>query len=126
MLQWLRQRRRRRVRASLDVPAVLDAFREQANATGMPRGLVWLRVAAAGDPVLAADNGRLVALVLAEIDFEPDNSGDMDDAPGLELTRAATLVLRHNGGRWEADEKVLFNLAPEDVVARSGGRYKIL
>ena len=123
MLQWFRQRRRRRERASLDVPAVLDAFREHANGLGSPRGLVWAGVAAAGEPVWVSDGGRPVALILAEIDFEPDDSGDMDDAPGLDLTRAATIVVRGDGGRWTVDEKALFNLAPADVIARSGGRY---
>lgn len=106
-----------------DVDAVLAAFREAANVSGSPRGLIWDRVTAVGPPRAVDDDGRPAMLLAVEVDFRADDSGDMDDAPGLDLTRAATLVLRRHAGRWAADEKPLFNLSPDDVIARSAGRY---
>ena len=116
--RWRSARRRRR----LDVDAVLRCFQRTASASGSPRGLLWRRVAAAGDPVWIRDGTAEAALLPVEVDFAADDSGEMDDAPGLDLTRGATLILRWHDG-WRADEKALFNLGPDDVVARSGGRF---
>ena len=121
--RWIREYSDRRAKRAFDAPAVLSRFRSEANRSDSPRGLIWRRVAAAGPATWVRESGRPVALILIEIDFEPDDSGEMDDAPGLALTRAATLIVRSGRDGWVAEPKAIFNLSPEEVVARSGGRF---
>lgn len=100
------------------VPLHISEFRTAASLSGLPHGLVWKQVDPFGEPVFAEDVDRsLISLVGVEVQFDADDEGEMDDAPGLQMVRAATAVFRYDGARWQADAKAVFNFLPEEVLA---------
>lgn len=96
------------------------SFRTVAADSGLPHGLVWHTVEAADEPLFARDaENRLIALVAVEIKFEADEDGDMDDAPGLNMIRAATALFRFQNGTWAPNPKAVFNFAPQEFLERT-------
>ncbi len=99
-----------------------ERFEEQllkaASASGLPRGLRWLRCRITGDAVLVRDNatGGVVALVPVQIDFEPVEGGDMEDVPAAREPRPATAVFTFHQGNWHTGGRVVFNHTPDQTV----------
>lgn len=60
----------------------------------------------------------IIALVLIEVQFGAVEDGEMDDAPGLDMVRAATAVFRLTNRTWMPDPKAIFNFLPGEVVQR--------
>jgi hypothetical protein len=100
-----------------------ERFEEQllhaAAATGLPRGLKWVRCAITGDAVLVRDTatGGIVALVPVQIDFVPVEGGDMADVPAAREPRPATAVFTFHAGSWHTAGRVVFNHTPEQTLA---------
>ena len=99
-----------------------ERFEEQllkaAGATGLPRGLRWVRCSITGDAVLVRDTatGGIVALVPVQIDFVPVEGGDMEDVPAAREPRPATAVFTFHGGSWHTAGRVVFNHTPDQTV----------
>jgi hypothetical protein len=92
-----------------------------------PRGLNLLGFGEAGETVWAKDaaEGQWLALIPAMIRIEPVAGGDLDDVPQAREPRAVVAVFRWVGRSWVPDPRAIFNLAPAQVIGRSGGRWVI-
>ncbi|AWM35726.1 hypothetical protein GobsT_65860 [Gemmata obscuriglobus] len=99
-----------------------ERFEEQllkaAGASGLPRGLRWVKCAITGDAVLVRDTatGAIVALVPVRIDFAPVEGGDMEDVPAAKEPRPATAVFSFHQGNWHTAGRVVFNHTPDQTV----------
>ncbi len=99
-----------------------ERFEEQllkaASASGLPRGLRWLKCRITGDAVLVRDTatGGIVALVPVLIDFEPVEGGEMEDVPAAKEPRPVTAVFTFHNGNWHTAGRVVFNHTPEQTV----------
>jgi hypothetical protein len=99
-----------------------ERFEEQllhaASATGLPRGLRWVKCTITGDAVLVRDTatGGIVALVPVRIDFTPVEGGDMEDVPAAREPRPATAVFTFHAGSWHTAGRVVFNHTPEQTL----------
>ncbi|MFM8633911.1 MAG: hypothetical protein ACKOEX_03725 [Planctomycetia bacterium] len=93
-------------------------FIERASGSGKPRGLRWVDVCFDDDVVYARDRhtGRLKALVAIEVSFEAIEGGGMEEVEAVSTIRAATAEFLHDGGRWQTDGRVYFNLGPNAAV----------
>ena len=89
-----------------------------AGATGLPRGLRWVKCRITGDAVLVRDTatGGIVALVPVQIDFEPVEGSDMEDVPAAREPRPATAVFTFHKGSWTTTGRVVFNHTPDQTV----------
>jgi hypothetical protein len=100
-----------------------ERFEEQlvkaASATGLPRGLRWVRCRITGEAVLVRDSatGGIVALVPVQIDFEPVEGSDMEGVPAAREPRPATAVFTFHAGSWNTAGRVVFNHTPEQTVS---------
>ena len=109
-----------------------ERFEEQllraASATGLPRGLKWVRCQITGYAVLARDAAtrRLVALVPVVIEFEPEEGSDMEDNPAAREPRPATAVFTYHRGTWETAGRVVFNHTPEQTVAAFAPQFRVI
>lgn len=92
-----------------------------AAATGKPRGLAWAGCAFTGAAVVARDRtGALIALVPAEVRFEPVAGSEMEGVAAAHEPRPATAVFRFARGEWTTDGRVVFNLDPPRAAATFG------
>ncbi len=132
MIGWLR----RLFHRSPDPAVVAEQFRQErgellmaflaaARATGMPRGLTWESVEANGEPLLVEDQTawRLVALAPVVVRFEPVPGSEMEDVPQAREPRPVTAMFMFERGAWRTVGRAVFNLAPAQVVEKSGGRF---
>ena len=101
-------------------------FFEAAVASGKPRGLRWKSCEFTPGVELAREKqtGRLAALVGVTIAFEAVEGGDMEDLPAVGNLRNASAVFFYHQGAWHTTGKVVFNLNPDEVVARFSGQYE--
>lgn len=102
------------------------AFFEAAAATGKPRGLRWVECDW-DDPVEFArdrNNGLLTALFSVTIRFEAIPGSDMEGLPAVGNLRNATAVFYFAGGRWQTAGRTVFNLNPDEVLARFGKQFE--
>ena len=97
-----------------------------AVASGKPRGLTWLGYEVAGDPLLARDGKRVLALVPAVVRFEPVPDGELADVPQAREPRTVIAVFEYRGGAWATDGRTVFNLTPRQLVDREPNRYRPL
>jgi hypothetical protein len=99
-----------------------------AGATGLPRGLKWLRCQISGDAVLVRETatGHIVALVPVVIEFEPEDGSDMEDNPAAREPRSATAVFTFHRGTWETVGRVVFNHTPEQAAVAFAGQFRII
>ena len=114
-----KRRRKRAIRGFSDnLETLIGTFKAVASQTGLPHGLLWKTVEQAAPPTFVLDRDEtLLALVLAEIEFDAAEDGEMDDAPGLKMIRSATIIFRCNPNNdWTPDPKAIFNLSPVDVI----------
>ena len=105
---------RRRPALPPDLAPWLAEFREAAVKTGLPRGLVWVRVDANGPARLC---GRF-ALVPVTIQFAPVAGSDMEDNPNASVPRPAVAIFTFGNGRWHTDGRAVFNLPLDEVAKR--------
>ncbi|HXG12713.1 MAG TPA: hypothetical protein VNK04_23345 [Gemmataceae bacterium] len=101
-------------------------FLPAAAATGKPRGLRWKDCEWESDVVFARDRqtGMLVALVGITVRFEAVEGNDMEDLPAVGNLRNASAVFYYQQGRWRTGGKVVFNLNPDEAVARFKNQYE--
>ena len=64
--------------------------------------------------------GRPVGLV---DQFEAVEGGDMEGLAAVGNLRNASAVFFFHGGRWRTTGKALFNLNPDEAIARLGNQY---
>ncbi len=103
-------------------------FFEKAAATGKPRGLRWKQCEFNQALCFARDRatGQLTALVGVTISFEAIEGGPMEDVEAVGNLRAASAVFRHDGQRWGAEGRALFNLEPDEAVQYCQGDLELL
>ena len=99
-----------------------------AAATGLPRGLCWLKCLITGDAVLVRDvtNGGIVALVPVVVQFEPEADSDMADNPMAREPRPATAVFTFHRGTWATTGRVVFNHTPEQTIAAFAQQFRVI
>jgi hypothetical protein len=96
-----------------------DFFRI-ASTTGKPRGLRWIDCEWEQALEFARDrlSGKLTAIASVTIRFEAIEGGDMEGLPAVGNLRSASGIFLHDGRRWFATGRVVFNLNPPEVLAR--------
>lgn len=127
---------RSRIRAR-DVSTAISRFRLQreqlearffdmASTSGKPRGVRWLDCEWQDTVTFARDmnTGLLAAFVGTYIRFEALEGGDMEDVEAVGTLRDAAAVFHYQHGRWGTGGRVLFNMNPEDAVARLDGQFE--
>lgn len=130
-LKWLRwpggddpARARRQFLAGRD--RLLAEFFRTAASSGKPRGLRWK--ACDAEPgqrfVRERPSGVLLALVGVTIAFEAVEGGDMEGVAAVGNLRTATAVFFRHRGAWSTQGKTVFNLDPDEVVARFAAQYE--
>jgi hypothetical protein len=101
---------------------------QAASASGKPRGLRWK--ACEWDPnvefVREKATGRWAALASVTIQFEAVEGGDMEGLPAVGNLRNASAVFFFHGGQWHTTGKTVFNLNPDEVLARFQNLYERL
>ena len=100
-------------------------FFQLASNLGRPRGLRWIDCDWLPDVAFARDteSGMLTAFVAVNIRFEAIEGGDMDDVEAVGTVRDAAAVFHFHRGRWGTGGRALFNMNPQDAVARLAGQY---
>jgi hypothetical protein len=91
-------------RGGFDLAAVRRAARP-------PRGLNWVGIEPAGEPVIRPTR----ALVPVTVRFDPQPGGGLDDVPQARDPRPAVAVFVPRAGRWVPTGKLVFNL-PLDAI----------
>jgi hypothetical protein len=106
-------------------PVLEHQFFAAAAASGKPRGLRWKALEWGPETVFAVEKatGRLAALVGVTIAFEAIEGSDMEGVAAVGNLRNASGVFFYHGGAWHTTGKVIFNLNPDEVVARFGSQY---
>ncbi len=102
-----------------------DFFRI-ASTSGKPRGLRWSGCDWEALLAFARDrqSGQLTALAGVTISFEAIEGGDMEGLAAVGNLRNASAVFVHDGQRWRATGRVVFNLNPDEVVGRFGQQFE--
>jgi hypothetical protein len=101
-------------------------FFDMARSQGKPRGLRWLDCDWQPDVAFARDleSGLLTAFVAVNIYFEAIEGGDMEDVEHVSTVRDAAAVFHYQHGRWGTGGRPLFNMNPQDAVARFQGQFE--
>ena len=109
-----------------DLPELRDRVLQQLAQLGKPRGLRWVRIDWHDETEFVRDpaTGQRLALCPITVHFEAIEGGEMEGVEAVGLPRLATTVLLHDKGHWQATQTVWFNLTPDEVIARSSGRYQ--
>lgn len=107
-------------------PALQRAFFDAASASGKPRGLRWKAVEWGERIEMAREKeaGRLAALVEVTISFEAIEGGDMEGVEAVGNLRNASAVFFYHRGAWRTTGKALFNLNPDEALARLAAQYE--
>ena len=121
LLHVVGRRRAAQARAAFDPAALAAEVRAQGAATGKPRGLRWLDVAADGEPAFLRRGGAVAAAWPVLVRFEPEPGGGLEDNPAAGEPRPAVVVCRFAGGRWVAGGPPVLNLTLDRVVAGMTG-----
>jgi hypothetical protein len=103
-------------------------FFRAASATGKPRGLRWKACEWSDSVEFAREKqtGNLVALLGVTIQFEAIEGGDMEGLPAVGNLRNASAVFFYDRGRWHTAGKAVFNLNPDEALARFAVQYERL
>ena len=117
-----------RDRFATERPRLQDEFFAAASASGKPRGLRWkaLEWEPAVEFARERATGNLAALVGVVIQFEAVEGGDMEGVAAVGNLRNASAVFFFHGGRWRTTGKAVFNLNPDEALARFGNQYERL
>ena len=109
-------------------PQLEQEFLAAAAASGKPRGLRWK--ACEWEPVVEfareRATGSLTALAGVVIQFEAVEGGDMEGVAAVGNLRNASGVFFFHGGRWRTTGKTVFNLNPDEALARFQNQYERL
>ena len=109
-------------------PQLEQEFLAAAAASGKPRGLRWK--ACEWEPVVEfareRATGSLTALAGVVIQFEAVEGGDMEGVAAVGNLRNASAVFFFHGGRWRTTGKTVFNLNPDEALARFQNHYEKL
>jgi hypothetical protein len=99
-----------------------------AAATGLPRGLRWVKCEITGNAVLVRDltNGGIVALVPVLVRFEAEEGSDMAENPMAREPRPATAVFSFHRGDWTTAGRVVFNHTPDQTIAAFGQQFRVI
>lgn len=126
--RWRRAQRQRDREAAIAAfsgqrQALSALFLQAAAASGKPRGLRWTSCELSGAPLFAVDDqsGELVALVAATVSFAAIEGGGMEEVEAVGNLRSATAVFLHRGEGWFTDGRVIFNLEPQEALAKFPG-----
>lgn len=100
-------------------------FFDMARTQGKPRGLRWLDCDWQSDVTFARDrkSGLLTAFVAVNISFEAIEGGDMEDVEHVGTIRDASALFHYQNGRWGTGGRPLFNMNPQDAIARFEGQF---
>ena len=130
LLGWLQRREEdtARERFRLQREQLEARFFDLASRIGKPRGLRWLDCDWLPDVCFARDteSGLLTAFVAVNISFEAIEGGDMEDVDAVDTVRDAAAVFHFSDGQWGTGGRALFNMNPQDAVARLAGQYSPL
>ena len=124
---WRRQEAQQAARLFRIQREQLEAkFFDLAAAHGKPRGLRWLECDWQNPVTFARDmsTGLLTAFVGVNIRFEAIEGGDMEDVEAVGTVRDAAAVFHFRNGRWGTGGRALFNLNPQDALARLAGQFE--
>ena len=113
---------------ALTRPRLQEEFFAAAAASGKPRGLRWKALEWAPGAEFARERatGNLAALVGVVIQFEAVEGSDMEGLPAVGNLRNASAVFFFHRGRWRTTGKAVFNLNPDEALARFGDQYERL
>lgn len=103
-------------------------FFDMASVAGKPRDLRWVDCQWLDTVTYARDvkTNQLAAFVAVNISFEAVEGGDMEDVEAVSTVRDAAAVFHYNGGQWGTGGRALFNMNPDDAVARLAGQFESL
>jgi len=103
-------------------------FFQAASASGKPRGLRWKACEWVPGAEFARERatGNLAALVGVVIQFEAVEGGDMEGMAAVGNLRNASAVFFFHGGQWRTTGKAVFNLNPDEALARLANQYERL
>lgn len=104
------------------------AFFELAASSGKPRGLAWKSCSWGETVRLARDrkNGQFVAVADVSISFTAIPGSDMEGLPAVGNLRSASALFFHDGKRWRASGRALFNLNPDEALSQFAVQYEPL
>jgi hypothetical protein len=117
-----------RERFAAQRPRLQEEFFAAASASGKPRGLRWKALEWEQGVEFARERatGNLAALVGVVIQFEAIEGGDMEGVAAVGNLRNASAVFFFHGGRWRTAGKAVFNLNPDEAIARLAEQYERL
>ncbi|MFO0823135.1 MAG: hypothetical protein U0792_08440 [Gemmataceae bacterium] len=101
-----------------------------AAATGLPRGLRWVKCEITGSAVQFEDlanrgSSRLVpVLIRFEAEEGSKTHGRRSDGPGT--TRPATAVFSFHRGDWATAGRVVFNHTPDQTIGAFGQQFRVI
>jgi hypothetical protein len=101
-------------------------FFQLASASGMPRGLRWKECEWGPVVEFARDrrSGQYTAIAGVTIAFEAIPGSDMEGLPAVGNLRSASALFIHDGSRWRASNRTVFNLNPEEVLSHFAQQYE--
>jgi hypothetical protein len=99
-------------------PQLEADFLQTVSKLGKPRGLDWQHIEWQGPVFLAWDRpaGQYVALIEIAVQFAAREGGEMEGVDAVALAKSGTARFVWSGRHWLPVGRVLFNLAPEDVL----------
>jgi hypothetical protein len=101
-------------------------FLQLASASGKPRGLRWKECEWGSAVEFARDrqSGQFTAIAGVSISFEAIPGSDMEGLPAVGNLRSASALFIHDGTRWRASNRTVFNLNPEEVLSHFAQQYE--
>ncbi len=104
------------------------AFLDRAAAGGKPRGLRWVGLDWGPHLEMARDRRTNDLALLAEVTirFEAIPGSDMEGLPAVANLRTGSALFIHDGRRWHATGRVVFNLPPTEALARFAEQFERL
>lgn len=101
-------------------------FFDLASRHGKPRGLRWANCDWQETVTFGRDlqSQLLTAFVSVEVHFEAIAGGDMEDVLAVDTVRDATALFHYHRGKWGTGGKALFNMNPQDALARLEGQFE--
>jgi hypothetical protein len=105
--------------------ALERSYFDAAAASGKPRGLRWkaLEWSPGVEFARERETGQLAALVAVTIQFEAVPGSDMEGLPAVGNLRNASAVFFYHQRRWHTTGKTIFNLNPDEALARFKNQY---
>jgi hypothetical protein len=103
-------------------------FFELASALGKPRDVTWKQCDFQPGVTFARDRqtGLLTAFVSVNVSFEAIAGGDMEDVEHVGLLRDGCAIFHYQHGDWGTGGRVVFNMNPQEALARFEQQYEPL